>query len=134
MAEMDELQAAFERLVSAFNARDIEALGACVDDGVVQFGLISPFPRNGKADLLRALDRFFTHHESLAWRPRQPEYRIVGATGLVWGNDAIERKPKDGPIMTVYTRSTTVFAQTDEQWRVVATHYSPLLSDSVAPG
>jgi hypothetical protein len=49
------------------------------------------------------------------------------------GPDAFERKPKDGPIMTVQTRSTTVFAKTDGQWRVVATHDSPLLCEASAP-
>ena len=129
MTEIDELHITFESLVRAFNDRDAKDLDAYVDDGVVQFGLISPFPRIGKAGLLQALDRFFTHHESLSWRTRQPQYRIVGTTGLVWGYDVFERQPKDGPIMTVYTRSTTVFAKTAGQWRAVATHYSPLLSE-----
>jgi ketosteroid isomerase-like protein len=68
----------------------------------------------------------FAQNESVTFSPINPQCRVIGSTGIVWGHTALTRKPKDGPVTTLFARFTFIFVKTDAQWREAAVHVSQL--------
>jgi ketosteroid isomerase-like protein len=46
--DMADLKAAFEQIVAAYGARDLDTLTASMHNEITLFGFISPFPVDGK--------------------------------------------------------------------------------------
>jgi len=128
MADIDELAATFEQVVAAINRRDLNAYSAFWHDQIVAFGPFQPFPVDGKATLRQFAEANFANVESLTATPINPQCRVVGNTGIVWGHLSIALKPKDGPMRAVVERFTFIFAKEGRQWREVAVHASLLPS------
>jgi hypothetical protein len=66
------------------------------------------------------------HTESTSFTPLNPQYRVIGSTGIVWGHTVLSLKPKDGPLTTTFIRFTFVFVKTEEQWLEACGHFSQL--------
>jgi uncharacterized protein (TIGR02246 family) len=128
MGDIDDLQAAFAQSNAAVNRRDLEALRAMFHDEAVQFGSSSPFPREGKAAFLQAFETIFANYEGYTFTPINPQFRVIGTTGVVWAHFAVAQKPKDGPMTTLFGRAIWTFAKSDGQWLIVAAHLSRLPS------
>ncbi len=128
MADIDDLKAAFEQLVQAFNASDIDSLSECLHSDVMRFSLFIPFAEDGRAVMVNNLQASFAHQESRNWSQINPQYRVIGTTGIVWSNDRLSVKPKDGPMTSVYARTTITFAKVDGKWLALALHHSELPS------
>jgi ketosteroid isomerase-like protein len=126
MADIDDLRAAFEQIVGAINTRSLEAFSALIHDEFVYFNLTSPFPIEGKAARLQAFQRVSALNESVTVTLRNPQCRIIGTTGVVWGLVALAFKPKDGPVTTVDGRFTFTYVKSDGKWLAVAEHASLL--------
>jgi ketosteroid isomerase-like protein len=95
---------------------------------IVAFPPFSPFALEGKTTLRQAVETNFANAESVTFSPINPQCRVVGSTGIVWGHTALTIKPKDGPLNTTFARFTFIFAKTETQWREVAVHVSQLPS------
>ena len=132
MADIDDLKTAFEQAVGALNARNLDAFSPLVHDEAIYFGPASLFPLEGKAARQQLFQRASTNNESVTITPMNPQFRIIGTTGIVWMHLALMRKPKDGPMTNVayMACSTWTFAKSDGQWLIVAEHHSPLPSGS----
>ena len=128
MADLDDLQTAFEQVVAATNARNLDAFSALVHDEAVFFNLVSPFPVEGKAARQQFFRTVSAAHESVTITPSKPQFRIIGTTGMVWTHATHAHKPKDGAMITIFVRSTYTFAKTDGKWLMVAEHHSRLPS------
>ena len=128
MADIDDLKATLEQAVAAINRRDLNAYSALWHEQIVAFPPFSPFPVDGKATLRQAAEANFANIESGALIPINPQYRVIGTTGLAWGHASLSLKPKDGPMRAVFIRYTWTFTKTDGQWREVAVHGSLLPS------
>jgi ketosteroid isomerase-like protein len=126
MADIDDLQATFEQFVGAFNAHNLDAWAALCHDGVVSFQLFSPFPVDGKAALRQVHQTTLANSESASATHINPQFRVIGTTGVVWAHTALVLKPKDGPMTAVFARSTFTFAKSDGRWLMVASHISQL--------
>jgi ketosteroid isomerase-like protein len=126
MTDLEDLQATFTQLIEALSARDADTASHIVHDEVVLFHHLSPFPVDGQATFRHALQQTFAYRESEVVTPINPQFRVIGATGLAWGHSAVTKKPKDGPLTTEFLRYTWVFTKTDEGWRVVVVHNSRL--------
>lgn len=122
--DIAELQAAFAQIVAAYGARDLETLTAGLHDNMTLFGVISPFPVDGKPAVRQYFERIFTSNERTAIELIQPQYWVSGTTGIVRSNVALTGKPQDGPATIVFGRMTWTFLKTDGQWRAVAAHVS----------
>jgi uncharacterized protein (TIGR02246 family) len=123
-ADVDDLKAAFEQGTKALNALDVDGFMALAHDQGVTFGAASPFPTDGKAAQRQALQGIVSSRESQTFTPINPQFRVIGTTGIVWGHGSIAIKPKGGPLDTNYVRYTIVYAKTDGKWLRVATHLS----------
>src|SRR5439155_11322813 len=80
----------------------------------------------GKSTLRQLAEANFAQNESVTFSPINPQCRVIGGTGIVWGHMALTRKPKDGPLTTLFARFTFIFVKSDGQWREAAVHVSQL--------
>ena len=128
MADIDDLAATFEQIVGAINRRDANAYSSFWHEQIVAFPPFSPFAVEGKSTLRPLAEANFANAESLSLTPVNPQCRVIGNTGIVWGHMSLAVKPKDGPLGAVYARFTFIFAKTDGKWQEVAIHASQLPS------
>ena len=128
MADIDDLKGTFEQVVAAINRRDANAYSALWHEQIVAFPPFSPFPVDGKATLRQVAEANFANSESVSFTPVNPQCRVVGSTGIVWGHTALTVKPKDGPLRTMFARFTFVFTKSDGKWLETAVHVSQLPS------
>lgn len=124
MADIDDLKATFEQAVSAINNSDLNVYSALWHEQMIAFLPFSPFAINGKAAIRQAIQTFLTITESGTFTPINPQHRVIGTTGIAWGNAVLELKPKDGPMRMVSMRYTWIFAKIDGLWREVVVHGS----------
>jgi ketosteroid isomerase-like protein len=120
------LKAGFEAELEALNSRKIEATLAPVDDHVVLFGIFSPFPIEGKEGYRQAIKDYFGDFESAILTPIDPQYRIVGTTGVAWGNFRLGTQQKGSATAYSDGRYMFTYAQTGGKWVIVSMHYSLL--------
>jgi ketosteroid isomerase-like protein len=130
MADLDDLKATFEQVVAAICRRDAGAYSGFWHEQIVAFPPTSPFAVEGKATLRQMAEANFATAESVTFSPINPQCRVIGSTGIVWGHTALTRKPKDGPVSTMFARFMFIFAKTDGQWREVAVHVSQIPAGS----
>ncbi len=130
MADIDDLAGTFEQVVAAINRRDAGAYSSFWHEQIVAFPPFSPFAVEGKSTLVPLAEANFANAESLSLTPINPQCRVIGSTGIVWGHMSLAVKPKDGPLSATFARFTFIFAKTDGRWQEVAIHASQLPSGS----
>ena len=130
MADIDDLAATFGQVVAAINRRDLNAVSNVWHDQIVAFGPFAPFPVDGKAAMRQGAEANLANVESLTATPINPQCRVIGNTGIVWGHLSIALKPKDGPIRAVFERFTFTFAKVEGKWQEVAVHASQIPSSN----
>jgi len=126
-ADVDDLKATFEKAVKAYNSQD-EVFFAMVDEQAVIFNPSTPFAVDGRAAYKPATLSIWAVTETVAFTPINPQYRVIGTTGLAWGHYAISIKLEDGPMETNFGRYTVIFAKSGGKWLAVASHYSDIPS------
>lgn len=122
--DVDDLKASFEQWVQALNALDLNALSALEHEQIVSIGPSAPFPVDGKPAVQQGFQALFASLESLSVKPINPQFRVIGDTGLVWDLYAFTAKPKDGPLKTSYGRATFVYTKTAGKWLLIERHLS----------
>lgn len=128
MLDISHLKAAFERTITAFNLRELDALVASAHDRVVLTGAFSPFSAEGKDAVRQVYETFFANYERTTFATVSAQFHVVGSTGVAWGYYALTAKLMDGPAKASYGRYTLTFAQSDGKWTLVAAHFSWLPS------
>ena len=122
--DVGDLKTAFEQTIKALNAGDLDAYLAIVHDQEIRFSPDSPFAGEGKATARQGLQTLLANHESIIRTPINPQFRVIGTTGLAWGHVAVNFKPKDGPLHTTFTRYLWTYAKVEGKWLLVASHIS----------
>jgi len=128
MTEVDDLKARFEQAVALFNARDLAAWATSNHAAVIFFSPHAPFAVEGKEALLRAMQALVSQSESISWQIINPQFRVVGNTGVTWGHYSFTIKPHDGPLRTEFARFLLTWVKSEGQWRIVAEHNSRIPS------
>ena len=124
--ETTDLKAAFEAEIGAVNARDLETLMGKQHEQIIALSPTSPSPTDGKATRRHGYQQLFETMETFTVTPHNPQYRVVGDTGVVWGTYTIESKPKDGPATTVSVRFSRTYIKADGRWQLLVYHVSPV--------
>ncbi len=124
--EIRDLKAAFEAEISAVNARDLETLMGTQHEQVIALSPASPSPVDGKAARRQGYQKLFETMETFRVTPNNPQYRVVGDTGVVWGTYTIESKPKGGPAATASVRFSRTYIKANGQWQLFVYHVSPV--------
>ena len=128
MTEVDDLKARFEQAVALFNARDLAAWATSNHAAVIFFSPHAPFAVEGKEALLRAMQALVSQSESISWQIINPQFRVVGNTGVTWGHYSFTIKPHDGPLRTEFARFLLTWVKSEGQWCIVAEHNSRIPS------
>ena len=126
-ADIDDFKAAFDKAVNDYNNRD-DAFFAAMHEQPAVFNPGMPFAIDGKAAYEKAMRRSWATYETSVFTPVNPQFRVIGNTGVAWGHYALAMKPKDGGMETLFGRYTVVSVKSDGKWLVVASHYSPIPS------
>ena len=130
--DVDDLKAAYEAYIEAFSKQDVSANLATQHDEYVSYGPNAVFPNDrkgrSKADLQQGLENFLAIRERFTITPINPQYRVVGTTGLVWGHERIVRKLKDGPQGTIRVRYIRTWVNSGGKWLRLASHLSAVPS------
>ena len=124
--DLASLQAGFEAELDALNSRNMDGVLSLVDNDVVLFGIFSPFPITGKDGYQRAVQEYFDAHVHAVLATIDPEYRIMGTTGVAWGNFRLATQLKNGPSKYAFGRYMFTYTQANGQWRILSMHYSLL--------
>jgi ketosteroid isomerase-like protein len=124
--EVEGLRASFEREIAAFNARDLDTLMDNQHEQVVALSAASPASVDGKAARRHAYETLFANTENVTVTPKNPQFRVVDDTGIVWGEYSIAAKPKDKPLTTTSVRFTRTYVKTGGKWFLLLYHVSPL--------
>ena len=117
--DLGDLRRAFESAVSALNARNLEAFTANIHPQALSF--YSCYPTSGKEGKEACSDdwgKFFASSETA-------QYRVIGATGLAWGQYNATVTPKGKPQTTYAGRYALVFTKADGRWMIVWQENSP---------
>ena len=96
---------------------DAGAYSSFWHEQIVAFPPFSPFAVEGKSSLVPLAEANFANAESLSLTPINPQCRVIGSTGIVWGHMSLAVKPKDGPLSATFARFTFIFAKTDGKWQ-----------------
>jgi ketosteroid isomerase-like protein len=126
-ADVDDFKAAFNKAVNDYNNRD-DGFFATLQDQMVVFSPGVPFPVDGKAAYEKSIRAFWATRESSTFIPVNPQFRVVGSTGVAWGHFTFANKPKDDGMETTYGRYTVVFSKSGGKWLALTSHYSPIPS------
>ena len=124
-ADVDDFKAAFNKAVKAYNSQD-DAFFASIHDQTAVFSPGVPFAVDGKAAYEQTMRTFWATRESSMFKPINPQFRVIGSTGIAWGHFAFANKPEGGGMETDYGRYTVIFAKSGGKWLAVASHYSPI--------
>ncbi len=95
--ETRDLKAAFEAEIGAVNARALEALMGTQHERVISLSPASPSPIDGKAARRQGYQKLFETMEAFTVTPHNPQYRVVGDTGVVWGTYTMRANRKVVP-------------------------------------
>jgi ketosteroid isomerase-like protein len=129
-ADLDGLRAAHEQFIKALNSHDVVAIVGLVHERAVGFGptdaFATDYAQGGKSAIRRVWQDFFASIESWNVRLINPQYRVIGATGIVWGHNEILNKATDGPQRKIKCRFTTAYTKSDRKWVRVASHWSAI--------
>jgi ketosteroid isomerase-like protein len=125
--DVEDFKAAFDQAVKAHASKDGAFFSMMHAQGVV-FSPSVPFAQNGKAAYEQYIRGVWAAMDSVTFVPVNPQFKVIGTTGISWGHYAMALKPKDGGSRSVFGRYTAVFAKSGGKWLAVAAHYSALPS------
>src|SRR5262245_55520913 len=98
MGDLEELKATAEQANQAQNALDLNTWSSLWHDQLVDFPPFPPFMVEGKTAVQRMFETLWANTESLVVTQINPQYRVIGSTGLVWGQYTTEFKLKNSPM------------------------------------
>jgi ketosteroid isomerase-like protein len=124
--DLQALKAGFTAEIDALNTRNLDAALAPVADNVILFGIFSPFPIEGKEGYRQAVQEYFDDYEQAVLTPIEPEFRIIGTTGVAWGNFRLGTRQKSQSFEYADGRYMFTYAQGDGKWVIISMHYSLL--------
>ena len=125
--DLDDLKAAQERYLKAWETRDIDTLVEFEGGTSAGFGYTTAFPRPllTQEAFRQAMERYFTDIiDFIRITPHTADFRVLGNTGLVWEHYAQTTKQKNGVVRTVYLRFAHTYMKSDGQWKLALYHRS----------
>jgi ketosteroid isomerase-like protein len=124
--EVNSLRASFEREIGALNTRDLDTLMSNQHEQVIVLNPASPTPSDGKAVRRHGYQSRFAAPGQVTVTPKNPQFRVIDNTGLVWGEYTITTTLQDKPPTTAAVRFTRTYVKSGGQWFLVLYHVAPL--------
>lgn len=129
-SDLDDLKAEVEKFIQAFNSLDANTIAQMTQPGLTVFDTDSPFLHvSPDRNTIKAeMQNWFSSLESLSLILVDPQYNVVGNTGMMSGYETSTSKPKDGPSTTSHYRITMTFIKSSGKWLALNIHLSYLPS------
>lgn len=129
--EVADLKATNDKYFNAWNASDVETFtGMWIDGGAwLADSRAFPIPVRKSPGRVKMWTRFFeTHIINFTWY--NPQYLVIGNTGLVWGlvTQMVIDKAK-GTGKEVYLKMSVTYVNSEGEWKVALLHSSPIPSE-----
>lgn len=124
MRSTDILKAAFDQMIGAFSARDLETVMSFMHENVVFLGVLTPVPVEGSFALRAFAQNFFETYTVNQFTPLDAHVQVTESIGLVWGSILMEVHPKRGERKTFYLRYSCTFGKFADAWRLLTMHTS----------
>ena len=129
--DVEDLKAAYEKGIQAYDSLDTEALASMVHQGMVSYGYNAAFPnvmpmKDTKEYAARGMKMEFSNLEYIHIAPYNMQYRVIGDTGIVWGHYTAYYKPKGEPLGIQHARITSTWIKKDGKWHMVMSHSSAI--------
>jgi hypothetical protein len=125
MRSIDILKAAFEQMISASSARDLEALMSLPHTKTrFSSGCLRQCTWRGKPRFVLYSRIFLRLILTSNSPPLDPRFQVIGPIGLVWGSLMMEVEPKHLERKTFYIRFSCTFGNFADTWQLVSMHTS----------
>ena len=123
---VNELQALANQFADAFDQRDLKTLLGMLSDDLEVFDHV-PFRFDGKPLFAKYLNEVVEGLASASFGFRQPSCRMLSdEVGIVNAHDMFTGVTKDGKIISIHGRTTSVFIKQSGQWKIVSAHFSAI--------
>lgn len=122
--DVASLKAAFEKEIAALNAGDLEAVMTMQHEQIVAINPGSPKAIDTKATRREGYQQLFEAAEKFTVTPQNPEFRVVGDAGIVWGTYKVVNTPKGGEEVTFPIRFSRTYVKNNGAWQLLLYHVS----------
>ena len=124
--DVEDLKATFEKAVKALNARDVDGFLANIHPRGLSFYACGPASgKEGREACEQDWQKFFNKSVDATFNADKFEFRVIGSTGIVWGNYKLVVKSKNGPDQSYGGKYTLIYTKQDGKWLVVWQENSP---------
>jgi len=129
--DLADLKAADGKLFNAWNTSDVEGIFDAWSDTGIWLSDSRAFPlthRNLPERKAYWAKWFETHSVRMMWY--NPQYLVIGNTGLVWGHVTQTAMNKvKGIGKEIYLKMSITYVKSEGKWKVVLCHSSPMPSE-----
>ena len=124
-SDLEELKTAVEKWYQAYNSMDADTIIQMTHPDIIVCEALAPFPfpHSSLEEDKDSLKSWFSSLDSLNFRVFNPQYKVVGDTGIMWCYLG-RRTVRKGIISDLYVRQTMTFVKSDGKWRVLMYHFS----------
>jgi len=131
-SDLDDFKAAAEKLGQAFNSMDTDTIAKMTHPGFIIWEANAPFPKVYPTpdEYKEVLKGWFSTLDLLNSTSINPQYKVVGNTGVVWSIGERVIKRKGGLREVAYSRSTMTFVKSDGKWKLLMFHFSKFPLDA----
>jgi ketosteroid isomerase-like protein len=133
--DLDDLKATFQSHIKAMNSGDWQTASDGQYDGLISFSFTRAFPTviRNKAQWVKLVTRWYEGMQTFRSTWYKPDFRVIGNTGLVWGLRTSVQQRKKGPIQTRFLKTSQTWVKTEEGWKIVMNHHTPLPAGTPIP-
>ena len=133
-SETAALQESFETAVAALNKGNVDGFLANIHDKALSFYSCGPTSgKEGRAACQLDWERFFGKTHEAKFEPQNMQYRVIGNTGIAWGDYAVSVKTKNGASIQHHGRYTMTYTYEDGEWKLVMQHNTPAEQGPAGP-
>ncbi len=124
--DTEDLRESFEAAVAALNAGQIDGFLENVHERALSFYACGPTSgKEGKEACQLDWERFFGKTAEAQFQPENMQYRVIGNTGIAWGDYAVSVRTRDGKQFSHHGRYTMTYTKQGGEWKVVMQHNTP---------
>ena len=129
--DVASLQDTFETAVEALNTGDLDGFLDTVHEEALSFYACGPTSgTQGREACAIDWGLFFNNTTGAEFRTRNEKYRIIGGTGIAYGEYALSVLYDGKERMTVHEgRYTMTYIQSDNRWQIIMQHNTPAGDD-----
>ena len=133
-ADLAAVKEAFETGVAALNANNLDGFLDTVHDDALSFYACGPTSgKQGREACALDWQLFFNSTTNARFETRNAEYRIIGDTGIAYGEYSLSVNYNGQGRQTVHEgRYTMTYTRVDDEWRIAMQHNTPV-GDSPQP-